>query len=54
MEHFSDNHEDCPNHHENNHELCNEKGSYLLIFQESQWKLSQQHNQNFPVEENTI
>ena len=30
--------------------LCNETGHHILSLLESQWKLKQQHDQNFPVE----
>ena len=50
MEHLVNQHKDCPNQHENNHKLCVETGHLLLSLIESQWKLRQQHDQNFPME----
>ena len=50
MEHLSSDHEDHPNQHENNHKLCSEMGHPVLSLLESQWKLRQQHDQNFPME----
>ena len=49
MEHLSIDHKDCPNQHENSHELCNEMGHPLSLI-ERQWKLRQPHDQNFPME----
>ena len=43
-------HEDHPNHHDNSHKLYNETGCSIVNLMESQWKLRQQHDQNFPVE----
>ena len=39
-----------PNQHENSHKLCNETGHSIVNMMESQWKLRQQHDQNFPIE----
>ena len=50
MEHLSNDHEDHPNQHENSHKLCNEMGHLIVNLMESQWKLRQQHDQNFPME----
>ena len=50
MEHLSDDHEDYPNQHKNSHKLCDETGHLILSLMESQWKLRQQHDQNFPIE----
>ena len=50
MEHLSNDHEDCPNQHENSHKQCNETGHPIVNMMESQWKLRQQHDQNFPME----
>ena len=40
MEHLSNDHKDCLNQHKNSHKLCDETG---------QWKLAQQHDENFPM-----
>ena len=50
MEHLSNDHKDHLNQHENSHEPCSEMGHPLVGFMESQWKLRQQHDQNFPME----
>ena len=50
MEHLSNDHEDHPYQQENSHELCDETGYPVLSLLESQWKLRQQHGQNFPME----
>ena len=50
MEHLSNDHEDHSNQHKNSHKLCNEMGHPILSLLESQWKLSQQHDQNFSIE----
>ena len=50
MEHLSNDHEDHPNEHENSHKLCDERGHLVLSLLESQRKLRQQHDQNFPME----
>ena len=52
MEHLSNDHEDRPNQHENSDKLCNEVGHPVVNMMESQWKLRQQHHQNFPMEGN--
>ena len=44
MEHLSNDHEDCPNQHENSHELYDETGHPVLSLMKSQWKLRQQHD----------
>ena len=51
MEHFSNDDEDHPNQHENSHKQCNEMGHSVSNLLESQWKLKQQHDQTFPIEE---
>ena len=38
------------NQHRNNHKLYNEMGHPVLSLMENQWKLRQQHDQNFPIE----
>ena len=50
MEHLSNDHEDHPNQHRNSHKPCDEKGYPVLSLLESQWKLRQKHDQNFPKE----
>ena len=50
MEHLSNDHEDHHNQPENSHKLCDETGHPVVNLMESQWKLRQQHDQNFPVE----
>ena len=50
MEHLSNDHEDRPNRHENSHTLCDDTGHPVSSLLESQWKLRQQHDQNFPME----
>ena len=50
MEHLTNEQEDHPNQHENSHDLCNETGHPIVNLMESQLKLRQQHDQNFPIE----
>ena len=50
MEHLPNHHKGQPNQHENSHELCNETGHLALSLLESQCKLRDQHDQNFPME----
>ena len=50
MEHLSNDHEDHPNQHKNSHKLCDEMGHPIVNLMEGQWKLRQQHDQNFTVE----
>ena len=50
MKHLSNDHEDSPNQHKNNHKLCIETVHPDLNSTKSQWKLRQPHNQNFPME----
>ena len=50
MKHFSNDPEDSPNQHENSHKLREETGHLILSLKESQWKLRQPHDQNFPME----
>ena len=54
MEHLTNDHKDCPNHHENNHKLCDEMGHPVLSLIESQWKLRQPHDLYFPMETNAF
>ena len=50
MEHLSNVHKDSPNQHKNSHKLYNEMGHPVVNMMESQWKLRQQYDQNFPME----
>ena len=50
MEHFSNDHEDQQNKYENSHKLRDDTGHPILSLLESQWKLRQQHDQNFLME----
>ena len=52
--HLLNDHEDCPNQHENRHNLCNETRQPIVNLMESQWKLGQQHDQNLPMEEKPL
>ena len=47
MEHLSNDHKDRSNQYENSPKLCNERGHSVLSLTGSEWKLRQQHNQNF-------
>ena len=42
--------EDHPNNHENSHKLCIDTGHSVLSLLESQWKLRQNHDKNYPME----
>ena len=50
MDHLSNDHDDHPNQNEKSHKLCDETGHPLKNLMESQWKLRQQQDQNFPME----
>ena len=50
MEHLSNDHEDRPNQQENSQKLYDETGYPVLSLLKSQWKLRQQHDQNFQME----
>ena len=50
MEHLSNDHQDHLNQYNNNQKLSNEKWHSPLTLKESQRKLRQQHDQNFPME----
>ena len=54
MEHLSNDHEDHPNQHKNSYNPDDETGYPFLSLLESQWKLRQQHDQNFPNEEKAL
>ena len=43
-------HEDCPNQHKNSYKEWNDVGYPVVNMMESQSKLRQQHDQNFPME----
>ena len=47
---LSNDHTDCPNQHRNTRKLFDEKGYPVLKLKESQGKLRQQYDQNFPME----
>ena len=52
MEHLSNDHDNRPNQRENySHKLCDETGHPVVNLMGSQWKLRQQYDQNFPMEE---
>ena len=50
MEHLSNDHEDHPNQDKNRHKQCDKTGHPIKNMMESQWKLRQQHDQDFPME----
>ena len=50
MEHLSNDHEDHPIQYKNSHKLYDETGHPVVNFMESQCKLRQQHDENFPME----
>ena len=50
MEHLSNDKKNCPNQHENSHKQYNKTGHPVFSLMESQWKLRQQQDQNFPME----
>ena len=50
MEHLSNDHKDHLSQHKNSHKLCDEMWHPVVNLMESQWKLRQQHDQNFPME----
>ena len=50
MEHLSNDYEDRPIQHKNRHKLYNETRHSVVNLMESQWKLTKQHDQNFPME----
>ena len=50
MEHLSNDHEEHLNQHKNSHKFYDEMWHPVLNLLESQWRLRQQHDQNFPME----
>ena len=50
MKYLLGGYEEHPNQHKNSHRLCDEKGHPVFSLLESQWKLRQQYDQNFPME----
>ena len=54
MEHLSSDHQDHTNQPENSHNLHDEGVDPVLSLLESQWKLRQQHDQNFLMGGETI
>ena len=50
MEHLSNDQENHPNQHKNSYKQCDERGHRIVNMMESQWKLRQQRDQNFPME----
>ena len=54
MEHLSNDHEDHSNQHENSHKQCGETVYPVVNTMESQRKLRQKHDQNFPTEEKPL
>ena len=50
MDHLSNDHKDRPNQLKNSNKLYDETGHPILSLTENQWKLRQQHDQNFPLE----
>ena len=50
VEHLSNDHKDYLDEHENSHRLWDETGHPVVNMMESQWKLRQQYDQNFPME----
>ena len=54
ISHSQTSHKDHLNQHENSHKPCDETGYPLLSVTKGQWKLGQQHDQNFPMEEQTL
>ena len=53
MEHLS-NDEDCINQHENSPKLYDEIEHPVVNMMESRWKLRQQHDENFQMEEKLL
>ena len=49
MEHLSNDHEDHPNQYKDSHKLCDETGHHAVDLMESQWKLRQEHDENYAM-----
>ena len=50
MEHVLNDHEDHPTQQKNSRKLSDETEHPVVNLIENQWKLRQQHDQNFPME----
>ena len=50
MEYLSNDHKEHPDPHKNSYKLYNEKGHTFLSLKKSQWKLTQEHDQNFLIQ----
>ena len=49
MEHLSNDHKDHPSQNEDSQKLRDEMGHPISSLRESQWKLRQQHDQNYSM-----
>ena len=54
MEHLANDDEDRINQHKNSRKLCDETEHPVVNMMECQWKLRQQHDQNFSMEEKLL
>ena len=54
MEYLSNDHKDHPNQYKGSHKQFNEMGHPIVNMMESQWKLGQQHDQNFLMQEKPL
>ena len=54
MEHLANDDEDCINQHKNGRKLCDETEHPVVNMMERQWKLRQQHDENFSMEEKLL
>ena len=50
MEHLLNDHKDGLTQYKNGYKVHNEMGHPVVNLMESQWKLRQQHDQNFPMD----
>ena len=50
MEHLSNDQKDGPTQYKNGYKLRDEMEHPVVNWMESQWKLRQQHDQNFPMD----